>query len=101
MFGLIGYKNVTEDIQKYVKKIHENGFCNVRFHFEIALSKKQDVLPPRMRRKIRCFAYGKRSDVQRQQQDVNSRRTAEESRLHHTVTMSFFCTRRNANMRLA
>ena len=33
-----------------------------------------------MRRKIRCFVYGKRSDVQRQQQDVNSRRTAEESR---------------------
>ena len=33
-----------------------------------------------MRRKIRCFAYDKRSDVQRQQQDVNSRRTAEESR---------------------
>ena len=41
MFGLIGYKNVTEDIQKYVKKIHENGFCNVRFHFEIALSKNK------------------------------------------------------------
>ena len=29
---------------------------------------------------IRCFAYGKSSDVQRQQQDVNSHRTAEESR---------------------
>ena len=29
---------------------------------------------------MRCFAYGKHSDVQRQQQDVNSRRTAEESR---------------------
>jgi len=41
MSGLIGYKNVTEDIQKYVKKIHENGFCNVRFHFEIALSKNR------------------------------------------------------------
>ena len=33
-----------------------------------------------MWKKICCFAYGKRSDVQRQQQDVNSRRTAEESR---------------------
>jgi len=33
-----------------------------------------------MRRKIRCFAYGKCSDVQRQQPDVKSRRTAEESR---------------------
>ena len=32
-----------------------------------------------MDRKIRCFHYGERSDV-RQQQDVNSRRTAEESR---------------------
>ena len=41
MFGLIGYKNVTEDIQKYVKNFHENGFCNVRFHFEIALSKNK------------------------------------------------------------
>jgi len=30
--------------------------------------------------KIRCFVYGKRSDVQRQQPDVKSRRTAEESR---------------------
>ena len=33
-----------------------------------------------MGRKIRCFHYGERSDVQRQQPDVNSRRTAEESR---------------------
>ena len=32
-----------------------------------------------MREKIRCFAYGKRSDVQWQQQVLNSRRTAEES----------------------
>ena len=32
-----------------------------------------------MRRKIHCFAYGELSDVQ-QQQDVKSRRTAEESR---------------------
>ena len=38
-----------------------------------------------MRRKIRCFACGKRSDIQRQQQDVNSRRTAEESRTTYEV----------------
>jgi len=37
-------------------------------------------VPQHLRRKIRCFVYGKRSDVQRQQPDVKSRRTAEESR---------------------
>ena len=36
---LIGYKNVTGDIQKYVKIIMKNGFCNVKFCFGIALSK--------------------------------------------------------------
>ena len=36
---LIGYKNVTGDIQKYVKIIKKNGFCNVKFCFGIALSK--------------------------------------------------------------
>ena len=60
---LIGYKNVTGDIQKYVKIIMKNGFCNVKFCFGIALSKpgrpssthahvppqKQDALLPRMR----------------------------------------------------
>jgi len=38
-------------------------------------------------RKIRCFVYGKRSDVQ-QQQDVKSRRTAEESRTRFIPTWS-------------
>ena len=37
-------------------------------------------MPRFLRKKIRCFAYGKRSDVKRQQPDVKSRRTAEESR---------------------
>ena len=36
---LIGYKNVTGDIQKYVKIIMKNGFCNVKFCFGIGLSK--------------------------------------------------------------
>jgi len=42
--------------------------------------------------KIRCFVYGKRSDVQRQQPDVKSRRTAEESRtnyLHRIVPSKY------------
>ena len=30
-FGLIGYTNVTEVIQKYVKIIMKNGLCNVKF----------------------------------------------------------------------
>jgi hypothetical protein len=34
---LIGYKNVTGDIQKYVKIIMKNGFCNVKFCFGIAV----------------------------------------------------------------
>jgi hypothetical protein len=29
---LIGYKNVTGDIQIYVKIIMKNGFCNVKFY---------------------------------------------------------------------
>jgi hypothetical protein len=36
---LIGYKNVTGDIPKYVQIIMKNGFCNVEFCFGIALSK--------------------------------------------------------------
>ena len=38
-------------------------------------------------RKICCFVYGKRSDVQRQQQVLNSCRTAEESRTILECTM--------------
>jgi len=43
--------------------------------------------------KIRCFVYGKRSDVQRQQPDVKSRRTAEESRTSPELTKSTYLIR--------
>ena len=42
--------------------------------------------------KIRCFVYGKRSDVQRQQQVLNSRRTAEESRTSGTSAQFGNCS---------
>jgi len=47
-----------------------------------------------LRKKILCFAYGKRSDVKRQQPDVKSRRTAEESRtvVTHALIQSLTLT---------
>ena len=47
-----------------------------------------------LRMKIRCFVYGKRSDVQRQQPDVKSRRTAEESRTRSEYAMDQVCVGR-------
>ena len=43
-----------------------------------------------MRRKICCFHYGERSDVQRQQQYVTSHRTAEESRTSPSYSRPLF-----------
>jgi hypothetical protein len=41
---LIGYKNVTGDIQKYVKIFMKNGFCNVKFCFGIAVKNRTPFL---------------------------------------------------------